>query len=453
MMFRIFEYKYIKELFQLALPIIMGNLGLILLGAGDCFVAGRYSTEAIASISIATSINATVMMLGIGLMFSVSPLLSNKRGAKESTKKYFYPSIKFAVISGLILMLVTFAYIPLLDLIGLERQLLYNVKIFTFIVALSSVPAQINVTIKEFLQSYEIVFIPNILLIISVFFNIFLNYIFVFGMFGLPQMGVAGIAVSTTIVRTTLSIILLTFCLVNFKFKKYKDSEYYKQILKIGLPISSAIIIEFLAFNYIAVLLGKVSGIYAAAHNVILVLSSTSFMIPMGISNAMAVKVGVANGAKNYEELIKYIKNGTGVASLFMLLAGIVFAIFPEKLASLFTQDKELLAVIIPVMYIVAAFQVTDGLQVSLSGIYKGLKKTKFVMLSNCIGYLIIGVTLGFYLGIVRKMYLTGCWLAISISSVILCFILMFFLIFILKRLKKEYAGELYKLHKGENLL
>ena len=439
---KIFEYKYIKELFQLALPIIMGNLGLILLGAGDCFVAGRYSTEAIAAISIATAINATVMMFGTGLMFSVSPLLSNKRGAKESTKKYFYPSIRFAIITGLILMLITFAYIPFLDYLGFEKSLLANVKLFTYIVVLSAIPAQINVTIKEFLQSYEIVFVPNLLLILSVFLNIFLNYIFVFGMFGLPQMGVTGIALSTTLVRTTLSIILLSFCFYNFRFKQYKDSEYYKQIIKIGLPISSAIIIEFLAFNYIAVIMGRVSGVYAAAHNIILILSSASFMIPMGISNAMAVKVGYANGARNYPELINYIKNGMGIAVLFMIFAGMMFAIFPHQFASLFTSDKELISIIVPVMYIVAAFQVTDGIQASLSGIYKGLKRTKFVMISNFIGYLLISISLGFYLGIIKRMYLTGCWLAISISSAILCLILISFLLIILKRLKRAYQSE-----------
>ena len=438
-MSRIFEYKYIKELFSLALPIIMGNLGIILLGAGDCFVAGRYSTDAIAAISVATAINATVMMFGTGLMFSVSPLLSNKRGAKESTKKYFYPSIRFAIITGLILMITTFLYIPLLNRFGFEQKLLNDVKIFTYIVALSSIPAQINVTIKEFLQSYEIVFIPNLFLILSVIVNIFLNYIFVFGMFGLPEKGVAGIALSTTFVRTILCIILLCFCLFNFKFNNYTDTNYYKQILKIGLPISSAIIIEFLAFNYIAVILGRVSGIYAAAHNIILVLSSTTFMIPMGIANALAVKVGYANGSKNYQDLIKYIKNGIGVSVSFMIFAAMLFLLFPKELATIFTNDPNLISVIVPVMSIVAAFQITDGIQATLGGIYKGLKRIKFVMISNAIGYLFISISLGFYLGIIKQMYLTGCWLAISISSVILSLILIGFLYKILKGLKYKF--------------
>lgn len=440
-MLKIFEYKYIKELFTLAIPIIMGNLGHIMLGAVDCFVAGRYSTDAIAAISIATSIHATLLMFGIGLTVSISPLLSNKRGAKECTKKYFFPSLKFALLMGIGLMFITLAYIPALKYLGYEQKLLHDVELFTFILAFSTIGAEINVAIKEFLQSYEIVFLPNFLLILSVFLDLVLNYIFVYGLFGFPAMGVAGIAISTTLIRTVIAVVLLSYCFIKFHFKKFKDHNYYKQIFKMGLPISAAIIIEFTAFNYIAIMLGKVSGLYAAAHNIILVISSTSFMIPMGISNALAVKVGYSNGSKNYSEMTQYIKNGIGISILFMSLAAIVFVLAPEFLIKLFTSDAKLVAITVPVMYIVAAFQITDGMQTSLSGIFKGLKQTKFVMISNFISYLIIGISLGTYLGIIRKMYLAGCWVAIGISSVILTLILLIGLILRLKRLKREYCA------------
>lgn len=440
---KIFELKYIKELFALALPIIMGNLGHILLGAIDCFVAGRYSTEAIASISIATSFHATLVMFGIGLTISISPLLSNKRGAKETTKKYFFPSLKFALLMGIFLMLMTFAYIPLLDYLGYEPQLLHNVKLFTFILAFSTVGAEINVAIKEFLQSYEIVFLPNFLMVISVFLNLVLNWIFVFGKFGLPEMGVAGIALATVLVRTLIAIILLVFCFTKFHFHKpyeMKDNSYYKQIFKIGLPISTSIMIEFLTFNYIAIILGRISGLYAAAHNIILVIGNTSFMIPLAISNALAVKVGYSNGARDYNEMTKYIKNGLGISILIMCFAGIIFALFPEQLTRIFTDDLKLVSITVPVMYLVALFQISDGIQVAMSGIYKGLKKTKFTMIANLTGYLLIGVTLGTYLGLFKKMYLLGCWIGIGVSSVILATILIIGLAVIMKKLKKEYA-------------
>ena len=439
-MLRIFELKYIKELFRLALPIIMGNLGLIMLGATDCFVGGKYSTDALAAISVSTAINMTVVMLGLGMMFSISPILSNKRGANEDIKKYFLPSLLLAFIIGTLLMIVTFAYIPLLDLFGFEDKLLADVKLFTFILAFSSIGGVINATVKEFLQAYEIVFIPNLLLILSVFLNLILNFIFVFGMFGCPEMGVGGIALSTVLVRTVLAIIMILYTRSKFKFEHYFELNYYKQILKIGFPISMSIIIEFLAFNYIAVLMGRVSALYAAAHSVLMVLSSTSFMIPMGIANAIGVKVGYANGAKDYNEIIKYSKNGVLASVLFMVFAGCMFIILPQQLASIFTNDTNLISVIIPIMPILAFFQIFDGLQTSLRGIYNGLKRTKFVMISNVICYLFISISFGYYLGIIRKMYLKGCWFSVACSSVILCTVLIGFLVYVLRKKKREFS-------------
>ena len=437
---KIFETKYIKELFSLALPIIMGNLGLIMLGATDCFVGGKYSTDALAAISVSTAINATIVMFGLGMMFSISPILSNKRGANEDIKKYFYPSILLALIIGTILMLITFAYIPLLDLFGFEPKLLADVKLFTFILAFSTVGGVINATIKEYLQAHEIVFIPNLLLVLSVFLNLIMNFIFVFGMYGFPEMGVGGIALSTVLVRTILAIIMIIYAHTKFKFPKYYNFGYWKQIMKVGLPISTSIITEFLAFNYIAVLMGQVSGVYAAAHSVIMVLSSTSFMIPMGIANALAVKVGYSNGAKDYNELIKYSKNGVFASVLFMGFAGLIFVLFPAQLTSIFTNDQNLISVIVPVMAIVAFFQVFDGLQTSIRGIYNGLKRTKFVMISNFICYLLISISFGYYLGIVRKMYLKGCWLSVALSSILLCAVLMGFLVYVLRKKKREFS-------------
>jgi len=437
---KIFERKYIQELFHLALPIIMGNLGMIMLGAVDCFVGGRYSTEALAAISIATSIHATIMMFGVGLTVSISPLLSNFRGAGIGTKKYFYPTIRFALIMAFILMLVTLMYIPFLKYLGYEPHLLKDIQVFTFILAFSTFGAELNVALKEFLQSYEIVFLPNFLLILSVFLNLILNYIFVFGWWGFPPMGVAGIALATTLVRTTIALVLLGFCLWKFHFSSFIDFDYYKQIFKMGLPISAAIMIEFLAFNYIAIVLGRVSGAFAAAHNIITVISSTMFMVPMGISNALAVKVGYANGAKNFPELMKYVTNGVAVTLSFMVVSASILFFFPVQLASIFTTDKTLISLIVPVMTLVAAFQISDGLQSSLGGIYKGLKKTAIVMGANIIAYLLISITLGTYLGIHRKMYLFGCWSALGISSFLLSSLLLTGLVILLKRLKKEYS-------------
>lgn len=431
--------KHISELIKLALPIFMGNIGIILVNAGDCFVAGRYSTNALAAVSIATSIHATVSMIGVGLLLSVSPLLSNIRGAGKQAKKYFYPTLKFAFLTSFILLGLALAYIPLLKYLGYEPMLLKDIKIYTFIVAFSSFGMILHVALKEFLQAYEVVFMPNFVMLLSVILNVILNFVFTFGLCGCPSMEAAGLALATLIARTLCGFCLLGFCLYKFNFENFSDKKYYKQIIKVGFPISVAIVIEFLSFNSMAILMGRISGIYAAAQNIIMTLANMSFMFPLAISNAIAVKVGFANGAKNYEELTSYIKNGVLITVGFMSMTSIIYATCSKYLASIFTPDTALISIIIPVMYFIAAFQVSDGVQVALAGVFKGLKRTKIVMYSNLIAYLMIGVSSGYYCALHSTRHLLAFWAAFSASSFLLSTILVISVLRILKKLKQAY--------------
>ena len=431
--------KHISELIKLALPIFMGNIGIILVNAGDCFVAGRYSTNALAAVSIATSIHATVSMIGVGLLLSVSPLLSNIRGAGKQAKKYFYPTLKFAFLTSFFLLGLALAYIPLLKYLGYEPMLLKDIKIYTFIVAFSSFGMILHVALKEFLQAYEVVFMPNFVMLLSVILNVILNFVFTFGLCGCPSMGAAGLALATLIARTLCGFCLLGFCLYKFNFENFSDKKYYKQIIKVGFPISVAIVIEFLSFNSMAILMGRISGIYAAAQNIIMTLANMSFMFPLAISNAIAVKVGFANGAKNYEELTSYIKNGVLITVGFMSMTSIIYATCSKYLASIFTPDTALISIIIPVMYFVAAFQISDGVQVALAGVFKGLKRTKIVMYSNLIAYLMIGVSSGYYCALHSTRHLLAFWAAFSTSSFLLSTILVISVLRILKKLKQTY--------------
>lgn len=435
------DKKYISELVKLALPIFMGNIGIILVNAGDCFVAGRYSTNVLAAVSIATSIHATVSMLGVGLLLSVSPLLSNIRGAGCQAKKYFYPTVRFALLTSFVLLVLALGYIPLLKYLGYAPELLVDIKTYTYIVAFSSFGMILHVALKEFLQAYEVVFLPNFVMLVSVIINVILNFVFTFGLLGSPEMGAAGLALATLISRTIAGFFLLGFCLYKFNFENFCDRRYYKQIIKVGFPISMAIVIEFLSFNSMAILMGRISGLYAAAQNIIMTLANMSFMFPLAISNAIAVKVGFANGAGNYKELTSYIKSGILITVGFMTITSILYATCSRFLAGIFTADRVLIDVIVPVMYLVAAFQVSDGMQVAMGGAFKGLKRTKIVMFSNLFAYLMIGVSLGYFCALHFERHLFAFWAAFASSSFLLTTILILCLRKTLKELKLRFAA------------
>ena len=192
---------YLKDILAIATPIIFGNLGFILIGVGDVIVAGRHSTDTLAAISLATAILNCIMMFGIGILISISAILSNYRGEGKKPEQYFYFSLKFALILSIIVCLVVLGCIPLLDYLGLGSKLTPMVKDYFFVTAFATFGGFIHCMLKEFLQAFEIVVFPNLLTVLCVFLNVVLNIIFVFGFGPIPSLGVIGLAIASLIVR------------------------------------------------------------------------------------------------------------------------------------------------------------------------------------------------------------------------------------------------------------
>lgn len=420
--------KYIKELLILSMPMIMGNLGIILIGAGSVFVAAKHSTNTLIAISIANSLITCIIMFGVGLLASVSPLLSNLRGSKVDIQKYFLPTIFFAMGLAILSTIVVLSSLPLVDLIGFDPKIMPAIKQFIVIVAFSTFGGYLHAALKEYLQAFENVFFANFLAVIGVFLNIFLNFVFVFGWFGFPEMGAAGIATAMLLVRTIEGLCLLFYCLSFTKIQFYQEYKYYRNLFKIGLPIAMAILFEFLAFNIITIIMGKVSGVYAASQNILITITTATFMVPLAISNAIAVKVGYSNGAKNFIDLKRYAYAGIQICVGFMGLCAFGFLVAPKFFVNIFTQDAVLVKICVPIMMLAGLFQIFDGMQVALGGIFKGLKKTKIVMMGDLGAYWGLGLPLGAVLAFYFHMNLYGFWIGLTISlfslSIILSLIL-----------------------------
>ena len=420
---------YAKDILKIAIPIIYGNLGFILIGVGDVIVAGRHSTDTLAAISIATAVTNCIMIIGIGILCTISAILSNYRGEGKDIGKYFYTSLKFSILLSCIVCCLILACIPFIDKIGFDPNLVQMVKDYFFITAFATFGGYVHCMAKEYLQAHEIVVFPNILTILCIFLNVGLNIIFAFGFGFIPEMGAKGLAIASLITRYFMGLVLILYCFKKLTIHAGKSEGYYKDLIKVGLPSSLAVAVEFTGFNIIAVVMGRVAGIYAAAHNIICTLTSVSFMIPLAISNALAVKVGYTNGSKYYKSLKNYAYTGMKMSLSFMALSAFIIGIFAKQLAAMFTLDTELLHICIPIMYILCFFQIFDGLQVTLSGIFKGLKQTKIVMVSNIISYWIIAFPLGYILAFQFNMMLKGFWCALAVSSVILCSLMYLYMI------------------------
>lgn len=431
--------KCIKDLTNLSIPMIMGNLGLMLIGITDILVASKHSINTLSAISIANAIVFCIYIVGIGLMSSISIVLSNYRGDKKPTKLFLTTVINFSIILSIILGTICMLSVPLIDHMGFEQQLVPIIKDYIFISSFSFFGMYLYQSLKEFLQAHEIVFVPNIILIFAVFLNLVLNLILVFGFKSFNGFGAIGLAYATLISRTFMGVSLLVYLSKIVKQKCFFHVDFVKQLLKIGYPIGIALLLEFLGFNIITILMGKLNGIYAACHTIIIQIISIAYMTPLALSNALAIKIGYYNGAKDYKGILKYSQTGTFLAVFVMFCFGLTFFMFPKELISIFSSNTEVLTLAIPILMIASIFEVADGFQVSLSGILKGLKMTKTVSACVISGYWLFGIPLGFVLCYKYNMLLKGFWIGLAISFVCIGIIESIIVLYKFRKLKKIY--------------
>ena len=251
--FKIYK-DYSIDLIKLSAPILAGNMANMLINVGDVIVAGRHSTVTLGAISVASAIFMTFMIAAVGLMASISPVVSNLRGERKTTKTLFRATVKYSLIIGLIFCFLIRYIIKHVDVIGLTPDLYPLVVEYLDISSWGMFGGLMFMALKEFLQAYEIVVFPNLITVFQIFLNLFLNVAFVFGMWGFPELGVKGLAIASLIVRTAGGIVIFLYCLPFLKGRSRRVKTYIKELLKTGWPISFALFFEFLGFNTTAVL-------------------------------------------------------------------------------------------------------------------------------------------------------------------------------------------------------
>ena len=408
--------QYFIDLLILSFPLFIGNLGHTLIGATDVLVVAKYSIDALAAISIANSILFTIFILGIGVLCAISILLSNMRGAGQKTKKHLLSTLIFSSVTALLFSGICYASKFFVPMMNFEAHIVPYIEQYMAIASFSMLGMFLFEGIKQFLQSYEIVNFPNALLLFSVVLNLIFDIAFVFGVGPIPSLGSQGAAIATTLVRTLMGLIMFVYVFRFINFKAKIDFNYMKQIVKVGTPIGLALVFEFLAFNIITILVGRESALLAAVHSILVTISSATFMFPLSIATATSVKVAYYYGAKKCDEIRNYILASTTMSLVIMVLISLTLILFPIQIIKLFTDDASVLEISLPVMVVVAAYQIFDGLQIVMGGALKGFKMTKFVSGAVFAGYWFVGAPVAFILVGRYGLSIKGYWIALAVS-------------------------------------
>lgn len=414
----------LKEIAHFSLPIILGQVGLMLIGAGDVFMAGKHSTTVLAAIGVASGFQGPVFMLGAGLLMGVAPVLSQLRGEGEDSSIYYKTVLVYSVLVGVLCMALNIFAVASIDYIGLQQDIIPFVKRYLFLTSTSVMASMIFQGIKEYLQAFEKTVFANTIAIIAVIVNIAGNYLLVFGKLGFPILGEDGLAYMSIFTRVFMATLLWLYAIDYFKRSAQVNFRIFKRIYRLSLPISLGVLVEVMAFGAASILIGRMSTMQAATHNVIITMASISFMIPLAISSAASVKVGFSFGLKNKYLIQNYALSSLILSTLFMSLSASAYYFFPKELMSFFTQDQSVIEYGIKLIGIVCLFQVFDGIQITLSGILRGFSISKPVMVSCFISHWLFGFPIGLYMAYKMKLMAFGLWIGLACGLFLLSLLL-----------------------------
>lgn len=417
----------IKEALTLALPIIAGQLGQVLMGFFDTVQIGGLGHEYIAASGFANGIYWMTILLGMGVLFAVSPLVSEAFGEGKGyrsigvLKASLWVSVSLSAVFMVAIWLMA-AYLPLLkhsetdNVLG--AQFLNTVNWSTGFIFLFMAG-------KQFLDGMGRTKIGMQITIGGLVLNIFLNWALIYGRLGLPQLGIVGAAIANSISRVVMAVAILYYIWqdesvkeLRTEFKKHIDSsrEFIKPILVIGVPAGLQFFWEVAAFNAGQIMSGWISTSAEAAHMIAIGLASITFMILTGISSAGTIMVGYSYGARDREG----IRISGNTVFLLTVVIELVFAAFffafHRLLPFVYTDNAQVVAIASTMLIFAAIFQISDGLQAVAAGALRGMQDVKYPAIIAFVSYWLIMIPACYLLAFTYGLGLQGIWIGFIIG-------------------------------------
>ena len=421
----------LRAMFTLAAPLVLTELGWMAMGIVDTMFVGRVSADAIGAVSLGTSVFYAIAIFASGLLLGLDTLVSQSFGAGDLNDCHH------SLVSGIWLALLlipgvmcaVWLFVPALALFGIDAGVLRDTTPYIRALNWSTAPLLLFFCLRRYLQSAGIVRPILVILITANLVNAAGNWVFVFGNFGAPRLGAEGSGWSTCVARVyMLAAMVLIVWLRDpkaFAVSWRPDWQRIGRLLKLGLPAAGQIGLEMSVFATVTVLIGKLSADILAGHQIALTVASTTFMMPLGISSAAAVRVGHAIGRRDPEGASRAGWTALAFGAGIMSLAALLLLSFSHAIARLFTPQAAIIAAAVPLLRVAAFFQLFDGLQITATGALRGAGDTRTPMLCHFAGYWILGLPLGAFLCFHESLGAVGLWMGLSAGLIAIGLILL----------------------------
>ncbi len=420
----------ISKLIKLSIPIFIAQFAQTAMGFVDTVMAGGVSANDMAAVSIAASIWLPCILFGVGILMALIPLTAQAHGANDTAKipETGQQGLYLALLLSIPITLLLYNAGYAVNLMDIEPALKEITTRYLYAV-LFAVPAFLLFqALRNYVEGLSLTKPAMVVGFIGLIANIPLNWIFVYGKFGLPALGGVGCGVATSIVYWLMLFALLFYVLYTKKlqhyplFKSFSAPNYAQiwSIFKLGLPVAVALFFEVTIFAGIAVLIAPLGSMIVAAHQIAINFASMVFMLPMSIANAVSIRVGFNLGRDNKSGAKSASYAGFTVGLGLSILTAVLTVIFKEDIARLYTDHQEVITLAVTLMLFSAMYQCVDSIQVVAAGALRGYKEMMAIFTRTFIAYWVVGLPLGYLLGmtdlIVEPLGAKGFWIGITVG-------------------------------------
>jgi MATE family multidrug resistance protein len=419
--------EHVKPMLSLAWPIILGQLGMILMGVADTLMVGRLGSAALASANQANNLFFMVCGLTFGVLFSVSTLVSIKIGAGKLKQVFMtyraglWVSAILAVAQTLILQLAVHQF----EWFGQSEEVNALTPSYLNILTWSIYPMLLYVTMKQFTDGLGFTRLSMYITFGGLGMNVLLNYAFIYGHFGLPAWGLDGAGYATCLSRVLMVAASWWVIRKHPSLQTYRpekaasNAEVWKetaQIWNIGLPLALQTFAEWACFGVSGIMVGWLGKHPHAAHTVALNVASFTFMVASGFAIAGSIVAGNAYGEQNREKLRKTGHAVLLVLAVFEAINAFAFVIFAKPMARLYSVEEPVMPYILPLLMLAAIFQLADGIQAGGMNLLRGIKDVRWSGAISVLSYWVISLPLSYAMGIYWGWGVSGIWFGFTVG-------------------------------------
>lgn len=403
---------------RLAAPIVAVQLGQVGLGIVDVVMVGRWSDEALAGIALGNMYVWALLAFGYGVLTSLDPVVSQAVGAGRDAdvRSGVQRGVALALLIGVPLTGLCLLAAPFYRLLDQPDAVVPLATAYVHWSMPGMLPFVLFVALRQSLQALSTVRPVLWTMLGANALNVLLNWMLVFGNVGMPALGLRGAAAASDICRIWLALGVLWagWPVLRPRLRPFDPAAFrpraWLPLLRLGLPIGGQFLLEMGAFSAAMLLIGQLGALQLAGHKVALTLASASFMVPVGISAAAAVRVGYAVGRADPDGVRRAATVALLLGSGVMAVFGALFLLMPETWAWLFTDSPAVVPLAAALVPLAGVFQVFDGVQVVCIGVLRGLAETRTALVVNVLGFWVIGLPLGWWLGLHEGLGARGLW-------------------------------------------